>query len=61
MCLKKNQWCSILTWGVYSGLSAPWIVQGDKVKAVLQNAKNPIDVMAPVAEGKVFLHPDSSL
>lgn len=54
MCLK-NQWCSILIWGVYNGLSAPWIVQGDKAEAVLQNAENPFDVMATMVEDKFCL------
>lgn len=49
MCFEKP------IWGVYNGLSAPWIVQGDKVKAVLQNAKNPFDVMATMVEVKFFL------
>lgn len=49
MCFEKP------IWGVYNGLSAPWIVQGDKVKAVLQNAKNPFDVMATMVEDKFFL------
>lgn len=60
-CASENQGCNILVWVVYNGLSAPWIVQGDKVKAVLQNAKNSFDVMATVVEHKGFLHTDSSL